>query len=461
MRAIGIDIGTTSISGVVFETGSGPAHASGEHSGAKVLMSETIPGGADIAPAHDWEKTQDPAVIVSKAEALLDRLIDRCGEPAGIGLTGQMHGIVYVDAGGRAVSPLYTWQDQRGSLKENGRSTAERAAAAYGRPAAPGYGLVTHIYNLEHGLVPETAVTFCTIMDYLGMQLTGRTSPLVHANNAASFGFWDIPGERFDEAALVKAAAGSGTSGKGILSFLPEVTSGNEVIGEFRGIPVTVAIGDNQASFIGAAGAEEHTLLINVGTGGQVSMAGSSGLGGTSALTELRPFINHRCLLVGATLCGGRAYAILERFFRSYSREITGEDSSQYEVMERLARAELEHEAGRDIPRTVTAFGGTRADPGARGSITGISEENFLPGRLILSVMEGMISELKELYDEMLRRGAEPAVRAVVSGNGMRRNALLREITAGIFEMPAALSPYEEEAACGAAVFSLRSLTRI
>ena len=47
--------------------------------------------------------------------------------------------------------------------------------------------MVTHIYNLRHGLISESAVTFSTIMDYFGMHLTGRKTPLVHAGNAASF----------------------------------------------------------------------------------------------------------------------------------------------------------------------------------------------------------------------------------------------------------------------------------
>ncbi len=40
--------------------------------------------------------------------------------------------------------------------------------------AASGYGLVTHIYNIRHNLVPDSALSFCTIMDYFGMYLTGR-----------------------------------------------------------------------------------------------------------------------------------------------------------------------------------------------------------------------------------------------------------------------------------------------
>ncbi len=48
------------------------------------------------------------------------------GLPDGIGFTGQMHGMLYVDASGMAVSPLYTWQDGSGEIPlEDGRTCVE------------------------------------------------------------------------------------------------------------------------------------------------------------------------------------------------------------------------------------------------------------------------------------------------------------------------------------------------
>ena len=70
--------------------------------------------------ANEWEKIQDAGAIVKKAEKLLDDLLDKYPQTERIGLTGQMHGIVYIDQTGTCVSPLYTWQDGRGSLCEKG-----------------------------------------------------------------------------------------------------------------------------------------------------------------------------------------------------------------------------------------------------------------------------------------------------------------------------------------------------
>lgn len=71
--------------------------------------------------ANEWEKIQDAGAIVKKDEKLLDDLLDKYPQTERIGLTGQMHGIVYIDQTGTCVSPLYTWQDGRGSLCEKGQ----------------------------------------------------------------------------------------------------------------------------------------------------------------------------------------------------------------------------------------------------------------------------------------------------------------------------------------------------
>ena len=131
MRAIGIDLGTTSICGVLMDTQTG-----------KVLRSRTENSNAFIDGAH-FERKQSPEKIISLALEILEDLID--SETAAIGVTGQMHGIVYYDGEGKAVSPLYTWQDGRGDLPHPGGGTwASWLSKRSGYELATGYGLVTH-----------------------------------------------------------------------------------------------------------------------------------------------------------------------------------------------------------------------------------------------------------------------------------------------------------------------------
>lgn len=109
------------------------------------------------------------------------------------------------------------------------------------------------------------------------------------------------------------------------------------MLGQYKGIPVTVALGDNQASFLGSVGFQENTVLLNMGTGGQISVLSDQLFEGNGI--EARPFTKGKYLLVGASLCGGRAYAVLEKFFRSFYVQAGGDDRDLYEVMEKLARA--------------------------------------------------------------------------------------------------------------------------
>ena len=113
MQIIGIDIGTTTISGVVLD------HENEKN--VKLLEAKTIENGCFIPTANEWEKIQDANEIVRKAGGLLDDFLDKYHRIQRIGLTGQMHGIVYIDQAGKCVSPLYTWQDGRGGLCKNGQ----------------------------------------------------------------------------------------------------------------------------------------------------------------------------------------------------------------------------------------------------------------------------------------------------------------------------------------------------
>lgn len=431
MKSIGIDIGTTTISTAVVNTAV-----------QELIESKTIQNNSFIRTEHDWERIQDVSCIISKAKALLDEMLDRHPDIDSIGLTGQMHGILYLDSAGHCISPLYTWQDGRGNLPVfAGKSLVKTLSGQYQLPLASGYGLVTHLYHVKKQLVPPQSASLCTIPDYLGMILTGRDKPLLHASMAASLGFFDVSQRTFRTGILQKAGME--------LSLLPAVTDVFTVLGTYRGIPVSIAIGDNQASFLGSAGTKEQALLINMGTGGQISVLSDQYMEAEGI--EARPFTKERFLLVGASLCGGRAYAILERFFRSYVSAVTGKEEQQYDIMEKLAQKGF---SASDPLKTTTTFSGTRTDPGRRGSILNIGEDNFTPEALIYSVLEGMAQELFDMYCKICSSTGIRADHLIASGNGLRKNRVLQEICSRMFQAPLSFSPCEEEAAYGAALSS-------
>lgn len=431
-RVIGIDIGTTTLCGCVLcgETGD-------------LLDLITLPNRSSL-PGKPWQSLQNPILIIKDLLALYDHLYEAHAPVTGIGITGQMHGIVYVDVAGRLVSPLVTWQDGRGELL---RSDDESYAAFLNRitdhTLATGYGVVTHYYNSLNGLVPADASTFCTIGDALALALTGSRTPLLHPSNAAGLGLYDLERRVYDVKALTAAGLDP--------ALFPPIASDESPVGvTAQGVPVMPAIGDNQASFIGSVRNMADSLLVNMGTGSQISCRTHQRIATPS--TESRPLTDGDYLWVGSSLCGGRAFAQLEAFIRSIVNDNGVKLSSLYPYMDALSKSAFEL----DDPLTVnTSFCGTRQDPFLRGSITNLSVHNFSPTHLVVGVLQGTVTELVEMY-----RMVEPQLQhqphiLVGSGNGLRKSPVWRELFSHRLDMPMRVPAHKEEAAYGAALFAL------
>ena len=425
--SVGIDIGTTTISASVID-----------HASKRQIESYTLPNHFNLQKEHGFCE-QDAEGILQRVKKLLDHILDSYKSVGSIGITGQMHGIVYVDALGVAVSSLITWEDKRADLRvENGETYCERIQRLSGEEIYTGYGFATHYYMQENGEIPKDAVTFCTIMDYCVMRLVEASQPLVHATNAASFGFYDAKADRFKTEQTVKVFGDAVT--------VPAVAKDFFVAGTYRDVPVAVAIGDNQAAFLGSVQDLDGGALVNIGTGSQISMLCTEACGGYGL--ELRPFFAGRYLLCGAALCGGSAYAMLERFFRAYCAASGEAEAVQYETMNRIAKEA--YESGVSPLSVDTTFCGTRKDPTSRGGISGIGMSDFTPAGLILGTIYGMCRELYTLY-----RQADVCKRQlVISGGAVQKNKVLQSVIAEQFCTVPVLSMQIEEAAKGAALFS-------
>lgn len=430
MKSIGIDIGTTTISVVVLDGNT-----------REIARKYTVKNDSFLPARHPWERIQDVQRILEKTMSVLEELLDFFDDVISIGLTGQMHGILYVDQKGEAVSPLYTWQDESGNQPEFcGKSICELLAESDEVHVAAGYGTVTYLYHSKKGLVPKDAVSFCTIADYLGMALTGRRAPLIHISQAAGMGLYDQERREFLRTVLEKNGADP--------SLLPCITDEITALGTFRGIPVSVSLGDNQASFLGCVGDRENTLLINVGTGAQVSVLSDHYCRRDGI--EARPLKKDSWLLVGATLCGGAAFAALEQFFREYAAAAGAPDVPQFEIMKSLLMRQTDPT---EAWKVKTTFAGTRENPRETGSVSGITRANFHPAAFIRGVLNGMSQELYDLYLSLKKEVAISKIMA--SGNGIRKNEMLRQILSERFGMPLEIIQTEEEAAVGAAMASL------
>ncbi|GHT68008.1 hypothetical protein AGMMS50239_32190 [Bacteroidia bacterium] len=430
MHYLGIDIGTSSICGVIYDPETKSVTSITKENTAVIESLPVI-----------REKIQNPSLIMDTVMDIIREFTSKYTDIKGIGITGQMHGILYVDENGEALSPLYTWQDGRGNLLlEADRTYVDCLSEKSGYPLATGYGLVTHFYNMINNNVPRKAAKLCTIMDYAVMKLTGRKSPLIDYTNATSLGCFGLKDLCFDLQAIEKAGID--------VSILPETRESGVLAGYYSGkIPVYSAIGDNQASFLGSVKDIPHSIHITIGTSSQLSVYSKEYVKIESL--DTRPFPGGGYILVGATLCGGQSLVILKEFFEQTLRFFGTEYAGAAGFFEKLASIP-EDSFPKDLPFTETCFYGTRSKPMKRGAITNISALNLTPENLIISFLNGISSELHAFYElipDPIKTGKNTLVG---SGNSIKKNPLLVKIIERQFGCKLIFSDYAEEAALGA-----------
>jgi sugar (pentulose or hexulose) kinase len=447
---LGIDLGTTTITALALNAESRDVIAT-----ATVTNSNEITAAADkVSGRSEW----DAGAIVQAACVCLRDVSRQLGAGwarlAGLGITGQQHGVVIVDEQ-RAVTPFINWQDRRGEETAAGggtyvadatRRAGDDAPQRTGCRLATGFMGVTLFWLRNNGVLPARG-TACFLMDYCGAQLTGG-APVTDATCAASSGLFDVKAGRWDTDLIAALELPS--------ALFPEVRASGAPLGTItaamaratglpEGLPVFVGIGDNQASFLGSVAELDASVLVNVGTGAQVSVFVERFR--FDDVLETRPFPGGGYLLAWAGLCGGRSYALLEQFFRQVGERLCGvaTGESLFAAMNRLAESVPR---GADGIRCEPFFTGSRQQPELRAAWTGISADNFTPGHMTRALLEGMARTYRTGYDS-LGCGRSQLIGA---GNGLRENAVLRRCVAEEFGLPLRMPLHREEAACGAAL---------
>jgi sedoheptulokinase len=421
-----------------------------------IKSAETL---ADLPGNPSSRREQDVSAIVAVFRRLLTETLKSHNiRLLSIGLTGQAHGILGLDRRGRALTHYVTWEDGRGEEEIHSGTTLlqeirERAGATV--QLATGYGIVTLCHWLKYG-VPTGMSRICGIVDYLGLLLTEDHIPVTDYTMAETTGMFDLMGERWDTDLL--GALDIPTS------LLPRLSPPTEVAGTLnapwlldisnnRDVPVSVTLGDNQAGYLASVREPYQSILVNIGTGSQISLAvrpdGAEALRATfdGSDVTLRPFVDSAFLVAGSALSGGVAYRALKEFFAAVGRDLfgIGDPADLYKKMEHLA----ERAGSAAGLRIEPLLSGSRSNPDARGIVEGLSFDNLKPGPFIYGIQEGIIRILKDMIDPQLL-GARRYL--VGSGNGFRRNPLLRRIAAAMFEKELLIPEIGEEAAVGAAL---------
>jgi len=391
---------------------------------------------------HEQDPLRSRALCLGLLQKLLSEREVRADEVVGIGITGQMHGVLLVNSDLEPQSNLITWRDQRTQNSEFRTRHSKRT----GSPLHAGYGGATLRWLAKNGKLSESA-TALTIADYVAAHLTGVIA--TEATHAASWGIFNLQ-EGVWDAELVDRL--------GIRKdVLPTVLSTARPLGNIRSalaqqlglgpdVQVCSPLGDNQAGIIGAAGFADNAAVLNLGTGGQISFPQNDYKFVETLETRPMPFGGF--ILVGASLCGGWAYKYLQKFIQAAVKEFAGTPPGDEEIYSRMNSIAAQAPQGASGISVDTRFSGTRLEPNIRGSINGIGAENFTPANLTRGFVEGMIRELAEMAS---KAGIKDFKKIIAGGNAVRKNPVVSEVIESIFGLPCYISSSREEAALGAA----------
>lgn len=457
---LGVDLGTTKITSLAVDAESGQVLAV-----ATAVNDANITSDADRKRSRsEWNVPRIVSLGITCLRQVVEQLGSRAGQVTAIGITGQQHGMLLTDSSGTPVSPLINWQDRRALdlipgtnrtwLEETRSLLGEDAWKRTGCRLQPGFMSGTLYWLKAQGQLPAGSRALF-IMDHFGSVLTGSKA-VTEPTCAGGSGVYNVRTRQWD----IEAIAALGLSP----SLFPEIREADFQIGVLTsqmaiasGLPAGTAvfapIGDHQASFVGTVQDRTNSILVNVGTGAQVAVY-TDGFDFAPPI-ELRPYPCGGNLLSNVGLAGGWSYQVLEQFFRDVVRSVVpdGGITPLYEKLNQLAALAP---AGADGLRCDPVFAGTRSDPTVRGSITGLSPNNFTARHLARAVLEGMARSLHDGYVAIEKITGRRMQHLVAGGNGLRENALLAEIVSSAFGLPITFTSNREEAAYGAALIARR-----
>jgi xylulokinase len=418
VNLLGLDVGTSSVKGLLVSP-DGDVVARAE---AAYPLSTPRPGWSEQDPEDWWRATEE---VLARLRA--------AGPVAGIGLSGQMHGLVLLDASGAVLRPAMLWNDGRTEQECDeieSRLGLDRLVALTGNRAMTGFTAPKLLWVQRHEPhVHERIAHVLLPKDYVRFRLCGELATDVAD---ASGTLWLDVGARAWSGEVLAALDVD-------RAWLPRVFESPEATGSVDGVPVAAGGGDQAAGAVGVGVDRPGPVSVVLGTSGVVFAAldayASDPEGRVHAFCHAVPGAWHG---MGVMLSAAGSLAWL--------RDVAGGEFGDL-----VAEAER-WEPGAEGLTFLPYLAGERTphnDPGARGSFTGLSLRHDR-GALARAVLEGVALGLRDSLDLVASIGGTPSL-GRVSGGGAR-SALWLRICASVLELPLQRVELEEGAAFGAAL---------
>ena len=439
MWFLGMDIGTGGTRAVIVD-GAGKliSGASSEHAPFKTAH----PGWAEQDP-EDWWRAAKEAIRGAIANAPEPR------QPiAALGLTGQMHGAVMLDASGAVLRPSLIWCDTRTQpecewLTE--KIGYERLIELTCNPALPNFTLTKLLWVKTHE--PEIFAKIRHIMcpkDYVRYRLTNEFA--IDVQEASGTLLLDVSHRRWSRE--VAEAAGIPES------WLPKVYESPEVCarisegaagltGLAAGTPVVAGAGDQGAGAVGMGILQPGSVSATIGTSGVVFAATAAPTrdpkGRLHTFCHAVPGLWH---VMGVTQSAGLSLRWLKETF------FAGQD---YDALTAAASKIPACSDGLEWAPYLMGERTPHLDPTVRAAFAGISS-NTTAAHFVRAVLEGVAYSLEDTFTLFAELGIP--VSAIRLGGGGARGPLWRKIQAGIYGLPVEVLTAEEGGAFGCALMA-------
>ncbi len=445
---IGIDVGTGGVKTVaVNESGGILARSFREYP-----LSQPRPGWTEQNPEDWWQAT------VQSLADIAGQLGSKVQEVKGIGLSGQMHSSVFLDAERQVIRPALLWNDGRTAPQcrwitdQVGREELIRHTS---NPALEGFTAPKIVWLMQNE--PENYRRLRWVLlpkDYVRMRLTGEI--YTELSDAAGTLLLDVAKRKWSLPVMEKLGIDP--------QIMPEVKESSDCCGyllkdvaDATGLPAGIAIAgggaDNACGAVGTGIVRSGRALSSIGTSGVVLVQTDTPQ--TDPEAKVHTFnhgVPNRWYNMGVSLSAGLSL--------KWFRDNLGQLEAQMESLSGIDAYNLLTAQAENVPAGsegliflpyLTGERTPHADANARGVFCGITPRHT-KGHLVRAVLEGVVFALRDSLEIIKGMGTEvPEIRAIGGG---AKSPLWRQMQADVMNVRIATLNVDEGPAFGAALLA-------
>lgn len=413
----------------------------------------TQPLWAEQRPQNWWDAT------VGAIQDALQKVGAKGSDIAGVGLSGQMHGLVLLDADNQVVRPALIWCDQRCEEQVdwiNSIAGEDAVLQQTANPVLTGFTAPKLIWVRDHDpasyektrkvLLPKDYVRFC---------LTGQFASDV--SDASGTALFDVVNRRWAKKLVEQLGID--------YSLLPPVVESSEVVGAVtaeasvktglkEGTPVVAGAGDQAAGAVGAGIVESGLVSCTIGTSGVVfshlDKVDYDPQGRVHTFCHAVPGKWH---VMGVTQAAGLSLQwFRNRFGVDVATTPKEEDVDPYTLLIKEGMRSPEGSEGLFWLPYLMGERTPHLDAQARGAWIGLTAKHTRE-HLVRSVIEGVAYSLKDCLAIVESLGVD--VKVVRASGGGARSLSWLEVLANVFDRPIVTLSTQEGSAFGAALLGM------